>query len=72
MSGLLVIQSSDSLVNMSGFRNLERVETLVVASMSNMLRDLNGFNSLFEASIIIITRNTVRPYHTLTSEILTE
>ena len=57
--GLLAVQSSDSLVNVSGFRNLEVVGALVIANMGNFLANLDGFNSLFEVSILIITRNNV-------------
>lgn len=46
-------------MNVSGFRNLERVGTLVIANMGNLLTNFDGFNSLYEASILIITRNNV-------------
>ena len=58
-SGLLAVQSSDGLLDVSGFRNMESVGALVIANMGNLLKDFDGFNSLFEASILIITRNQV-------------
>lgn len=57
--GLLAIQRIDSLMNVSGFRNLESVGALVIANMGNLLTDFNGFNNLYEVSILIITRNSV-------------
>lgn len=59
-AGLLAIQSSNNLTDVSGYRNLERVGTLVIGNMGNKLPDLDGFNSLSRASYLIITRNQVR------------
>ena len=59
MLGLLAIQGSNSLLNVSGFMNIESVGTLVIANMGNQLSDFYNFNLLYEASIIIITRNEV-------------
>ena len=61
--GLLALQNSDSLLNASGFRNLETVGTLVLANMGTVLNNFDGFNSLFEATILIITRNDVSHYY---------
>lgn len=59
LSGLFAIQGSDSLLDVSGFRNVESVGTLVIANMGNRLPDFDGFNALYRVSILIITRNDV-------------
>ena len=58
--GLFAVTGSDSLTDVSGFRNVERVGTLVIANMGNRLPDFDGFTSLYSVSILIITRNLVR------------
>ena len=60
-AGLLAIQNSMSLTDFSGFRNLRMVGTLVIAFLGNNMPDLDGFNSLYQASVFILTRNTVSP-----------
>ena len=57
--GLLSLQNSPSLRDISGFDNLLEAGTIVVAFLRNGARVLDGFNSLFEASRIIITFNMV-------------
>lgn len=57
--GLLSIQNSPSLQDLSGFDNLREVGTIVIAYPRNGARVLDGFNSLFEAGRIIITFNLV-------------
>ncbi len=47
------------LTDFSGFRNIEVVGTLVIAFLGNNMADLDGFNSLHQASMLILTRNDV-------------
>lgn len=58
-AGLLAIQNSPSLQNLSGFDELERVGMLVIAFLGNDMVDMDAFNSLRTAVTIIITRNMV-------------
>ena len=58
-AGLLAIQNSPSLQNLSGFDELERVGMLVIAFLGNDMVDMDAFNSLRMAVTIIITRNMV-------------
>lgn len=58
-AGLLAIQNSQSLQNMSGFDGLETVGMLVIAFLGNDMEDMDAFNSLHAAGTIIITRNMV-------------
>ena len=57
--GLLAIQNSPSLQNLSGFDELETVGMLVIAFLGNDMVDMDAFNSLRTAGTIIITRNMV-------------
>ena len=57
--GLLSVQNSDSLIDLTGFRNLRSAQTIVLAFLGSSAVDLDGFNSLFECGQLIITRNLV-------------
>lgn len=57
--GLLAIQTSPSLQNLSGFDGLETVGMLVIAFLGSDMEDMDAFNSLHTAGTIIITRNMV-------------
>ena len=63
--GLLAIQNSPSLQNLSGFDELETVGMLVIAFLGNDMVDMDAFNSLRTAGTIIITRNMVRSVYML-------
>ncbi len=58
--GLLALQNCGNLMNVSGFRSLERIGTLVIDNAGGVLSDYDGFNSLYEANFLIITNNPVR------------
>ena len=58
-AGLLYIQNGDSLTEFSGFDNLVHVDTLVLAVLGEQLTTIHDFSSLFSASRIYITRNSV-------------
>lgn len=57
--GLLSVQNSDSLIDLTGFRNLRYAQTIVLAFLGSSTVDLDGFNALFECGQLIITRNLV-------------
>ena len=61
-AGLLSLQSSVSLADFSGFGNIQAIGTLVIAFLGNNMADLDGFNALHQASMIILTRNLVSDY----------
>ena len=58
-SGLLAIQNSASLQDLSGFDELERVGMLVIAFLGNDMIDMDAFNSVHTVGTVIITRNMV-------------
>ncbi len=58
-AGLLAIQSSANLTDFSGFENIRYMGTLVIAFLNNNMGDLDGFNAIHNASMIILTRNDV-------------
>ena len=59
LPGLLYIQNGDSLTDLTGFNNLLYVKTLVLALLGTGMTDLAGFSSLYNASRLYITRNSV-------------
>ena len=62
LPGLLYIQNGDSLTDLTGFDNLLYVNTLVLALLGTGMTDLAGFSSLYNASRLYITRNSVSQF----------
>ena len=58
-AGLLYVQNGDSLTDLSGFNALLHVNTLVLALLGEGMTIIDDFSSLFTASRIYITRNSV-------------